>query len=170
MAADLEHTNDNFSRSKTVFRRYTLTEPGFFPEIRILFFSLCNFSWIFQLLENIMARVIPSLSLFLHGTVASLRPRDGFQIQYSSTRSADLLGFDLFQLFSVLLTHGSNASQMYQAEWLDRLTSGKEQRLRKSKSEKQGKKSQTEVKKNLEMRGCHQTWMHSAFFGHFSCL
>lgn len=94
-----------------------------------------------------MAPVIPTMLPFLCGTVANLRPRDGFQIQYSSTRSADLLGFDLFQLLSFLLTHGSNASQMYQAESLDRLTSGKEQRLRKSKSEKRGKKVKRRLKK-----------------------
>lgn len=101
-----------------------------------------------------MAPAILSLSPFPRGTVAILRPRDGFQIQYSSTRSTDLLGFDLFQLFSVLLTHGSNASQMYQAEWLDRLTSGKEQRLRKSKSEKRKKKKvKQRWKKNLKCEG-----------------
>lgn len=167
MAADLERTNDNFSKFWNSFQevhaRWTRVLP--WDEGSVFFFLLYKFSCIFpSSLEHIMAPVIPTLSPFLRETVANLRPWDGFQIQYSSTRSADLLGFDLFQLFSVLLTHGSNASQMYQAEWLDRLTSGKEQSLRKKqKWEARKKKVKQRLEKNQKVWGCHQIWMHSVF-------
>ena len=53
-----------------------------------------------------------------------LRPRTG-QILYTQNRSADLLGSDGFQLPPLLLlSHGSNASQMSHTDWLDRLTAG----------------------------------------------
>lgn len=155
MAADLEHINDSVQQIWNSFQKVHAHRTRVLPweEGSVSFYFLTS-AVFFQFLENTMAPVIPSLSLSLGGTVANLRPRDGFQIQYSSTRSADLLGFDLFQLFSVLLTHGSNASQMYQAEWLDRLTSGKEQRLRKSKREKRGEKKVTQrLKKTLKCEG-----------------